>query len=747
MNVREEIPRMRPLVVLVVLAASGAASAYVETHVDEITTPVADYATARVAALSAQPTRTPAEKRELAQLKALSKKLDKPQLFLKGDFAELSAAAKTFVALKTAGAPMKASLDESFARASLSLSERVDFAQDHLDLLVDAKHRKSVQTLLASVATTRTKSAAATTPAKRAALLVSADALVTKTLKTAEKFVVKDFGGNVPLPPTRFRSGDTIDLGGGRVAIPRDADLPLAGASILIPGGLFATPVIVTLSVAPSFVGGRDVAAFPSALAVSPDGLPLGDAATVTLPFVPNADQSPQSLAIFSAGPPQTSSSTVETHADQTLSAKVSSFSTFQAGYAAPPPGQPGGSYSVQMFVIGTGLDATNSDNSGVSAGIIQETMTFRADHTAATSLPGLASVTRTFARLAPHHADSSQSPFISGVNFTWTGGPAGRFAFDFPLNTAGDTAHAEAVASDDGRVISFTGRASTFDFFGVGLKGGPTAGVADLAGRWTGVETGVELTNSGQEPFTTRWFDAFRAFTVDGTGVATFENSGQTFATDVTYHTDQADPVHERVASEAADSGAETWTVSTADGFVVGAQNRRFGRLDKQSGVLVLSWYDATARRASMMLAVPQPAASTPSGLPATFHCAFFDVGTSVGVPDARSSTHDTTPFVGALDVQSSTAATLSLDATTRNTYTLSGQPPLASMTWSMSLAPTAVATSSTPLTLLLDASGNHRVATDERWYAFSPDGRYVLELSRGEATRLARGIGLGVK
>lgn len=50
-------------------------------------------------------------------------------------------------------------------------------------------------------------------------------------------------------------------------------------------------------------------------------------------------------------------------------------------------------------------------------------------------------------------------------------------------------------------------------------------------------------------------------------------------------------------------------------------------------------------------------------------------------------------------------------------------------------------------PLALSLDAAGNHRVDTDEKWFAFSGDGRYVLGMTRGETQRLARGLALGVR
>jgi hypothetical protein len=750
MNAPRPVPVVRALAAGVVLAASGAASAYLEIHVDEITTPARGYATARVAALEALPTRTPTERRELALLRGLSRNLDRTQFALRGDFAELRAAAATFGRLGAAGAPMQASIDEGFRRAGLSLSERTDLTQDHLDAIPDfgipAKHKKAVQAVLTSLATMRGRAAAATTPAKRAAYLASADALVTRALRAAERYLVDDRGAEF-LPPARLRSGDAVDVRGGRVAIPRDSESTLAGASILIPPDIFQTPIVVTLSVSASFVGGRDAAAWPSSLAVQPNGLALALPATVTIPFQPDATRSPQDLALFSAGPPVAPNFPVQTKPNLTLSADVSTFSKFQAGYAAPPPGQPGGAYRVQMLVVETALDATNSDRSGLRVGIIQETMTFRGDHTAATSIPGFTTVTRTFTKAgAPHHDDDAQAPFLSPVDFTWTTVGEGRFAFTFPF-AAGIQAQAQGVASDEGRVISFVGRAASFDFFGVGVKGGENGGVADLAGRWAAVELGVQFLDDGVEPFTTRYFDAFRSFTADDAGAVTFDASGERFETDVTYHTNQLDPVHARAENALADSATETWTLSSVDGFLSGAQQKRFGWFDAEAGLLLTSYYDAPTRRVAMMIAVPQPATAETSALPGLYHAAEFEIGTSVGTPTARSSTHESTPWVGALDVTALDAATLSLEPTTRNVYTLSGDPPLASMTWAMSSAPLPLGATSTPIVLSLDASGSHRAPAETRWFAFSGDGRYVLGTTRGEATRLARGIALGVK
>jgi hypothetical protein len=350
------------------------------------------------------------------------------------------------------------------------------------------------------------------------------------------------------------------------------------------------------------------------------------------------------------------------------------------------------------------------------------------------------------FTAAAPHHLDEPQSLAGRPVDFAWTAGPAGRFAFSFNLGPGLD-AHAEAVASDDGRVISFTGRAGTFDFFGVGVRGGATGGVADLVGRWAAVEMGAELRDDGAEPFTTRFFDAFRTFTVDPDGVATFAADGSRFETDLTYHSQSIDPVHVRAENASADSGSETWTVTTADGFVAGAQNRRFGWFDKQAGFLLTSYYDPAARRVSMMFAVPQPLPATPEALVGTFHWAELEVGTSIGIPSDRSSAHKTTPSVGSLAVATTDAATLSLDATTLDIHTLTSEPALSQIAWGLSLTAVPQAAAATPLTLSLDVYGNHRVDADERWFAFSTDGRYALGVTRGEPQRLARGLALGVK
>jgi hypothetical protein len=230
------------------------------------------------------------------------------------------------------------------------------------------------------------------------------------------------------------------------------------------------------------------------------------------------------------------------------------------------------------------------------------------------------------------------------------------------------------------------------------------------------------------------------------------FDTQQTRLATDVTYDTDQADPTHTRAETSLADSGTETWAMGFG-GRITGDQNRRFGWFDKDAGLLMTASYDGAGdvhpgpHRLSLMVAVPQPAAATAASIPGLYRLAGLDIGTSVGTPSAHSSTHDTTPFAGSLDVASTTQATLALDATTRAVYTLTGEPPLADMTWTMSAAVAPVGASSTPLTLSLDAAGNHLVATDERWFAFSGDGRYVLGVTRGEPTRLARGILLGVR
>jgi hypothetical protein len=215
---------------LVAAAAAPLHAAFTETHLNEITAPVADYAAARIVALEALPAPTKAEKKELKLLRALSKRLSKTAFNLRQDFAELAAASTAQDQLGLAGAPMQTAADEMLRRANLSLSERVELGRDYLAELIDAKHRAAVQKKIDAVTKLRTAVAAATKAGKRGGLLVKANAAVTGLLKTADKHVLKDAGAS-KVPPTRWRSGDTIGFGGGRVAVPKDAISPIAGAS------------------------------------------------------------------------------------------------------------------------------------------------------------------------------------------------------------------------------------------------------------------------------------------------------------------------------------------------------------------------------------------------------------------------------------------------------------------------------------------------------------------------------------
>ncbi|HEV8269056.1 MAG TPA: hypothetical protein VGR00_12515, partial [Thermoanaerobaculia bacterium] len=342
--------------------------------------------TARVAQLEALPERTKAEKRELTLLAKLAKKLAKTQFTLKGDFAELAAAASTAKKLGIAGLPMAAALDEAFDRAGLSLSERSELTRDYTGQLTDPSHVAPVLAKLNSASAARNAAEVETDLAKRGALLVKADALVTKALKKADKTLLLDLGGEF-VPPTRFRSGDLIGSGGGRVAVPRDSGSPIAGASIVFPVSALPAPVAITLSPAADFVGGRDTPASP-AVAIGPDTLALSPPARVYLPYALPGGGNAQDLAMFVKGPPATTVFDATAENDGTLSADVSALSTFQAGLAGPPPGQPSGAYHVQVLACFTALDAAATGHGGISVGIADQTITFRTNHTASASAP-----------------------------------------------------------------------------------------------------------------------------------------------------------------------------------------------------------------------------------------------------------------------------------------------------------------------------------------------------------------------
>lgn len=731
----------------VLAAALSAPATVVETHLNEITAPLADYVTARTDALIAQATKTKAEKKELSKLLALGKTLAKNQFFLKGDFAELVAAAKTAAALGTAAAPMQGALDQGFARAALSLGERTEEAQDYLVLLSSgSKHANTVDALITSIGTLRDQAAAQTSAVKRATFLQKADAAATKALKKADAYVVADVGAEF-VPPTRRRSGDLIDLRGGRVAIPRDAGGPLAGASIVIPGNVLQNAVNVTLSAGTDFVAGRDAPAGPT-LVVEPDGVSV-PGAVVHLPYAVPAGSLAADLAVFVKGPPVTPVVTVTLEKGGFVAAPVSTLSAYQAGVAAPPPGQPGGSYHVMGISFATALDSSGQDKGGVVVNVLEEQMNFRIDHTASTASPTVALLTRQFVHASPHHSDSAPASFVGSVDFTWAAAGAGRFSFSFPIPVDAQTnvtVNAEGVASDDGRVISFYGRGGSYEVFAVGVKAGGSTTVADLAGRWAAVETGVQFLNGAAEPFTTRRHDAMRAFTADSAGAVTFEAAGARYETDVTYNTDQGDPVHARAENVLADSGSETWTVLPG-GRVNGASNQRYGWFDKDAAILVTVFYDPTTHRAALMVASPQSATADTSSVPGLYHLAQMDVGATVGAPTTHDSTHEVTLAVGGLDVASTTSATLALESAPRDVYALSGPAPISNLLWAMTQSTSNLPASSTPLTLSLDATGTHRTTTDERWFAFAGGGRYVLGMLRGEATRLERGISLGMK
>lgn len=728
-------------------AATTLRAEFRETHLNEITAPLASFASARIAVLAALPSPSKAEKKELKSLQALAKKLAKTAFALKQDFAELAAAGAAFEKLGSAAAAMQPSFDEAIVRANLSLSERVELIGDYQDLLppTNPKHGAAVSKALAAVTTARNAAATATTPGRRAAALAKADTAVTKALSKADKYVLADREDG-QVPPARYRSGDAIGPGGGRVAIPLDSGSALAGASVVIASQVIPAQatVVVTLAPGTSFVGGRDVAAGP-ALAVGPDAHVFAAPVTVYVPFQVPEGANADDLALFTAGPPALPIVPVDARPDGTLGAAVTTLSTFQAGLAAPPPGQPGGAYHVQSFVVNTSLDPANQDFAGVLVGILDQTITFRSNHTASTSPPAFPVATRTFTKAVPHHTDDSQGPFLGSVDFTWTAGTAGRFSFMLPLGTGID-ATVTGVASDDGRVIAWTGRGGSFEFVAVGVKTDAGTVTADLAGRWAAVEIGAQFLDDAAEPFRTRWHDALRFFTVDAAGAVTFDPSGFRHETDITYATDLAEPAHSRDVRTLADAGAETWTIG-ANGRLSGAGGARSGWFDPAAGLLTSAVYDATTRRVSLMIAVPQSAVATPTALHGLYRFAGLDVGTSVGAPTTHDSTHDVTLSAGSLDFRADDSADLTEDASATLTYRLTGAPPLPNISWTMTSASTPLAGGTTGFTMSLDAAGNRTGLPDARSIAFAGSGRYVLFVSNDLAPLHERGIALGVR
>lgn len=727
------------------LAASLPAWGYSETHLNEISAPVSATVVARVAELNGLPSRTRAEKSELAALKKLQKTLGKFATRLSQDVSELATAAAAVKKLGAAGARFAPDLDTGLFRVAIALNEREDFVGDHRGMLTSASERAKLDKSSAAAATARAKADAATDADDRARLLKTAEAKLTKALKLGEKFARRT---SKPLPPTRLRSGDAAGPGGARIAVPRGSGTTLDGVSVVFPPGALQALQTITLEEAPDFVGGRDVPA-GAAVAVLPSNATLNAPVTVFLRFALPEGTDISDLTVFRKDTAENVPLTgTAIQIDGTVSATTTSLGSFQPGVQAPPIGAPDGTYVVFGCVVITGTGTTTGGpppfDPVVNTALLLQEFRFRRDRTGTASNGSLSVSGRVFQTAAPHHLETSGLA-ASSYDFVWTPDAANRFSFTFPFPPS-QTVTVQGVASTDGNVVAMTGHGGTYDFVAVGLRPGTLTSAADMAGPWSGVEMGVEFRDAGARPFTTQWYGASRSFDASATGVLTFGAAGSAFTTGVRYRTDLSEPIHERSTAQSADGGTLALQVGI-DGSLTTADLKHQGFFAKGQGAFVLGTYDTAAHRVGLLVAAKQSANLPPASATGTWNTVRFDQSATVGVPDARSSTHEFVSRRGTFTADAGGQAEESFDAATRATYTLVGAPPTSGMTWSMSAAAPGETASTSSFALALDAAGNHRPGGAPTWYSFSADGAFVLGALTGADTRATLGIVLGVR
>lgn len=737
--------RVRTALLPAVLAAAAftpaTAAAYFDTHLNEIAAPAADAARAEIARLSALPAPTKADRKTLAALRALDRKLSKTATRLSQDFAELSAAAAAFAKLGTA---FDAATDAGIARAHIALQERDDSILDRRALLSSGAERSKVDVARSKAATIRAAALAAADRDDRARYLAKAEKAYTSALALAEKYAKRT---GQTLPAVRLRSGDQAGPGGARIAVPVGTGTSIDGASVLVPAGALAGLEVVTLTEAASFIGGRDVPAGP-AVAIDANGAVFGAPVVVSLPYTLPSGARVTDIAVFRDESPDVALAGTTVGLDGRAAASTSTLGTFQAGVQAPPLGSPEGSYTLFMFAVVTATGTTTSApvafDPGLTAGVVVQEVQFRRDGTGAASTGSFPLVGRAFQRTSPHHADSSATGLAGSFDFAWTRGAQGRFSFALPLQS-GLVADAYGVASADGAVISFAGHGAGFDFFAIGVRSGVTATAAQLEGRWTGVETGVRLLGDAGTPFRTQWTAATRDFAADAAGGLTF-SGGTAFRSTTTYRTDLSDPIHAVAVSSDADSATESVIVS-ADGRISDAQGRLRGLFAPSSGILVIARIDAATKDAALMVAARQDATVAQGAFEGTWNLTRSDGTFGDGTPDARSSTHGLRGSAGSLVVTANGDATETIEPSLRGIYTLSGITPVSSMTWTMSHTAQGSVIATRDFALSLDAGGgNHRGATPV-WYSVSNDGSVVLGTVTGTTVGAPLGIVLGLR
>ncbi len=727
---------------LVVLAAvpERRALAYFETHLDEIAAPVADYAAARIAEIDTIENVTPAEKRERAKLVALGKRLAKEARTLANDFTELLIASQAVRGLPDSPDADTAA-DEAFRRAGLALSERSELLQDHAEPAIDSKTKAKIAKTLAAVAALRGDAAAEPRLDKRARTLQRAEKSLTSTLRIAEKAVRK---GGFPLPPARYRSGDTIGAAGGRVAIPKDSTSPLAGSSVVFAPGAFVNGQTITVGEGADLIEAPVEAAGP-ALVVAPEGLVLNAPITVNVRYaLPLGREAADLDLAIDDGTAVTYTGAVEQRSGGLLRSTTTRLGSYQAALLPPPTGQPTKTYSIVTFTVATSAGMSSGSAgpaASFSAGLQQ--IEFRRSGSGRTTLGGALAATRVWNGNAPHHSDVTGGALTGSFDFAWETDAEGTFTFDIPFGTT--TANAKGIVSQDTDVISFTARGDGVQIFGIGLRAQSGAATADLAGRWVASEIGARLTDPSGEPFTTIFTDLRREFTVTSGGAVTYSSAGTVRTTATTYRSQDIDPVHVISAGSTPDSSnGETWTLA-ADGSLTESTSQRTGIYDASRGILVTRVLDAVNGTVRVGVAVRQPSGGNPSAPVGGWNVVRFDLGQTQGSPDARSSTFETLGRTGML-VPAAGSLEDSLFAGTRNVHALSTSLS-PGVTWSLTQSAGSVTGTIQNYAFGPDVDGNFSSGDQRTDYRMSGDGRTVIGTATDDGSRRSRGIVFGLR
>ena len=718
------------------------ADAFVETHLNEITAPVADHASLRLDQLNALETLTKAQKRERKELTTLARKLAKTADRLAVDFKELKKAGATSTKLLGTGG-LRAAMDEAFARAELALGERVEFTDDHTALLTNEKQRAKIAKLVSKYSAARTDAAAQTTDKKRAKFLSKAEVAISKALKKAEKLaqeVVATTPG-LSMPPLRLRSGDLVGAGGARVAVPIDSDSPLAGASVVIPPGAISNPTRITIEAGDEFVGGRDTAIGPAARFL-PAGVVFDQPVRVALPFTapPGSDDEDRAVFRFD-GVDQTATLDTTVEPNGTLSGEFSSFAEFQVGLLAPPEGAPDGTYLASLFAVSHALPPAAPAR---QFAILQFEIEFAADGTAALSTGGNRLSVRTYDSASPHHTDSSATSILGSSDVAWTQQAFGEFSFDMPTPT--QPIPLVGKVSTSGDVVSLTGRAAGIDVFGVAIRAGTASGAQALAGRWAAVELGGRLVGGAATPFGDEVVATYTSFTVDGaTGDVAFEPTGEVFAARTDYGTNVASALHTPAAETVADGGTESWLVLPG-GALQTADFRTRGTYNAEQGVVVSAFHDVLQHQVTLRIAVRQ-SASVPAGTASgEYRFARIDLAPTTTVPAGRSSVLDVETGTGTLSV-TGTTFDLAFDSVLRGAVSLSNAGSLGTLSWTLAESASDVTPPPDSFDVTFDAAGNHRPGLGARYYGVSDNGDVVLTAAPDEGARVLRGVGIGLR